>query len=89
MANRLVITMKNVGHIIFLVWAKQLLEPMRSLVACHQGNFELKKIEDIIQISKETREKADKLFQSVYAEAASLADKFGIERNYQNHVDGR
>ena len=89
MANRLVITMKNFGHIITFVWAKQLLELMRSLVVCHQGNFELKKIEDIIQISKETREKADKLFQSVYAEAASLADKFGIERIHQNHVDSR
>ena len=81
--------MKNFGHIITFVWAKQLLELMRSLVVCHQGNFELKKIEDIIQISKETREKADKLFQSVYAEAASLADKFVIERNHQNHVDSR
>ena len=32
-ANRFAITMKNLGHIISIVCAKQLLEPMRS------GNF--------------------------------------------------
>ena len=33
----------------------------------------------IIHIYKETREKADELFQLVYAEAVCLANEFGIE----------
>ena len=63
MANRLAITVKNLGHIISLVCAKQLLELMRSLVNYLQGNYGIKKIEDIIRVYKETHEKAAELFQ--------------------------
>ena len=56
----------------------QLLEPMRSLVAYSaylKSNFGFTKIEEIIYIYKETRKKVDELFQSVYAEAVSLANE--------------
>ena len=38
-ANTIVITMTNFGRIISFVCAKQLLEPMRLLVNCLQGQF--------------------------------------------------
>ena len=46
---------------------------MRLLFTCLKGSFMFKKIEEIIRTYKETREKADELFQSVYVEAVSLA----------------
>ena len=84
MANGLVSTMKDFGHIISFVCAKQLLEPMRPVVTSLQGKlaevyFGFKKIEEVIYIYEETREKADVRFHSVYAEAVSLAEKFGSE----------
>ena len=82
MANRLVITMKNLGHVISFVCAKQQVEPMRSLVTCPQGNFGVKKIEEVNHIYEETREKVDELFQSLLAEALSLSNKFGIEEKW-------
>ena len=47
------------------------------LVACLKGNLGFKKIEVIIHIYEEPREKVDQLFQPVYAEATSLANEFG------------
>ena len=44
--------------------------------------FRFKKIKEIIHICKETREKADELFQSVCAKAASLANKFDIAKRW-------
>ena len=82
MVNRLVITTNNFGHVVRFVCAKQLLEPMRLLVSCPQSNFIFKKIDEIIHIYKETREKADGLFQSVYTKAVSLATEFGIEEKW-------
>ena len=79
MANRLVITMKNFCHINSFLCAKQFVGPMRSLVTCLQGNFGFTKIKETYN---ETREKAEVLFQSVYAEAVSLANEFGIEEKW-------
>ena len=42
----------------------------------------MKKIEEIIHIYKETRIKADELFQSAYVEAACLDNEFGIEKKW-------
>ena len=39
--------------------------------------FGFKKIEEIIQIYKESRENADQTFQLVYGKADSLTNKFG------------
>ena len=87
MADRLVVTEKNFGHIISFVYEKQLLELVWSLVVCLQDNFRFKKIEDIIHIYKKTR---DELFQSaVYAEAGSLAYGFGAEEKWSDLVDSR
>ena len=46
------------------------------------GSFASKKIEEIIHIYNETREKADDLiqFQWAYAEVDSLANELGIEK---------
>ena len=55
MTNRLFTTIKNLYS---FVYANRLLEPMRSLVTCLQGNFGLEKIEVIIHVQKETSEKA-------------------------------
>ena len=41
-----------------------------------------KKIEEMIYIYKETREKTDELFQSVYTEAVSLANVYSIEEKW-------
>ena len=81
MANELVSTMKDFGHIISFVCEKQLPEPMRPVVTSLQGKLAevyigFKKIEEVIYIYEETREKADERFHSVYAEAVSLAEKF-------------
>ena len=70
---------ENVGHINSFACTKRLLVLMRSLVACVLGNFEFKKIEGIIHIHKEKREKTDEPFQSAYTKAVSLANEFGIE----------
>ena len=79
MAVRFFITMKNFGHIISLVCVKQLLGPMRSLVACLQGNFGFKKVEEIIHSFKQTRKKAVELSQSAHAEGVTLVNEFHIE----------
>ena len=55
---------------------------MRLLVIKLQCNFVFKKNDEIIDICKETREKADELFQSVYAKAVSLPEEFGIEEKW-------
>ena len=57
---------------------------MRSLVTCLQVSFASKRIEEIIHMYKETREKDDELFQfqSTYAGAVSLANKFNIEEKW-------
>ena len=59
---------------------------MQSVATSLQGNFWFKKIEYIIYIYKETREKADELFQFVYTKAVSwakliwyLREMFGIK----------
>ena len=57
---------------------------MRLLITFLQGNFRFRKIEEIIYMYKESRDKADKLFQSVYTEAVSLANEFSIEKNDQS-----
>ena len=57
---------------------------MRLLITFLQGNFRFSKIEEIIYMYKESRDKADKLFQSVYTEAVSLANEFSIEKNDQS-----
>lgn len=67
MVGRLVITRKYRFHIIKVVCAKQLLEPMLSFVTYLQGTFGFKKISEITHIYKETLEKADELFQLEYA----------------------
>ena len=85
--------MKDFGHIISFVCAKQLLEPMRPVITSLQGKlaevyFGFKKIEEVIYICEETREKPDERFHSVYAEAVSLAEKFGSEEK-QPRLCGR
>ena len=91
MTNKLVSNMKNCRYIISLIYAKQLLEPIRSFVFYLQGNFEFKKIEEIIHIYIETHEKVDELFQSVFFEGVSLANEFGIEqkwlRSYEQQIN--
>ena len=74
--------MKNLVHIINFACTKQLVETIQSLVTCRQGSFASKKIEEIIHIYNETREKADDLiqFQWTYAEVVSLANELGIEK---------
>ena len=67
-------TPKKFGYIISFVCAKQLVEPMRISVTCPQGSLRFKKKGEIIQ----TYKTADELTQSVYTEAAILADEFGI-----------
>ena len=57
---------------------------MRLLVTFLQGNFRFRKIEEIIHMYKESRDEADKLFQSVYTKAVSLANEFSIEKNDQS-----
>ena len=52
------------------------------MVACLQCNLNFKKIKRIIHICKKAREKAGKLFQSVYTEAVSLANEFDIEKEW-------
>ena len=57
---------------------------MRPLITCPQNKlvaveFRFKKTEERIAIYKETYEKADEWFQSIYAEAASLTNKLGVE----------
>ena len=84
MANKLVITVKKFGHIVSFVGAKNLLESMGRLVTCLHGSFGFKKIEEIIHIYKETSERTDELFQSVYTEAVSLGNDFG-----HNHAESR
>ena len=74
--------MKNVDHIISFVCVKEMLKPMRSLVSCLQGNFRFKKAMEIIHIYKETLEKADQLFQSIYAETVCLAKEFHVEEKW-------
>ena len=71
MADRLFVIRKSFDRIASSVCVKQLLEPMRSLLTYLQRNFGFKKIEDY-----------DKLFQSLYVEACSLANEFGIEEKW-------
>lgn len=57
---------------------------MRPLVTCLQEKlvkvyFRFEKIEVIIDIYEETCEKAGEGFQSAYADAVSLTDRFGAE----------
>ena len=57
---------------------------MRPVVTSLRGKlaevyFGFKEIEEVIYIYEETREKSDERFHSVYAEAVSLAEKFGSE----------
>ena len=54
MTNRLVIKMKNFGHIVTFVRVKQLLEPMQSLITCLQRNFGFKKMDEIILVCKDS-----------------------------------
>ena len=70
MTHGLIITKKIPGYIISFVYA---------LVTCLQSNIGFTNIEEIIHIYKETREKTDEVFQSVYVDAVSLASEFGIE----------
>ena len=49
---------------------------------CNLGNFEFIKIEGIIHIYKETGEKPDDLFQTVYTDAVNLVKEFGIEEKW-------
>ena len=67
MVARLVITTKYLFHIIRIVCAKQLLEPILSFVTYQQGNFGFNKTLEITHIYKETLEKADEFFQLEYA----------------------
>lgn len=42
--NKLITTIKAFGYIVSFICAKQLLEPMQSLVTCQQFNFVFKEI---------------------------------------------
>ena len=85
MGNRIVTTLKKLGHITDFVCAKQLLETMRSLVTYLQDSFVS------IHIYNETRKKDDELFQfqRTYAKTVSFANNLVLKRNSHNHVKSR
>ena len=91
MAKRLVITMKNLVHIIsFVCLCKQLLEPVRSLVTYLQGNFEFKKTEEkIIHIAIKKQLKRLMSYFSQYTPKLLVWLSLVLKRNGHNHEDSR